>query len=120
MKIGENLRRIRKANGLSQDALADLIGSSQQLISQIERGENSSTKNLPALAQALSCAVEDIDPNYAIRKNDEDRKDDEERSILMKKIEIIVGREDEAELRRLEDYLDFLLSNRKTPDNSSQ
>ena len=37
---------------------------SQQLISQLERGEWRSTKNLPALAEALGCSVFDLDERY--------------------------------------------------------
>jgi transcriptional regulator with XRE-family HTH domain len=37
---------------------------SQQLVSQIERGENVSTKYLPQIARALKCQVGDIDPSY--------------------------------------------------------
>lgn len=63
--IGDNLRRLRNASGLSQGSLAALSGVSQQLISQIERGENETTKELPALALALGCRIGDLDESYA-------------------------------------------------------
>lgn len=63
--IAENLKRLRKEAKLSQAKLADLSGVSQQLISQIENGKNSSTKELPALAKALGASVGDIDEEYA-------------------------------------------------------
>jgi len=65
MGIPENLKRLRKREGMSQDDLAEASGVSQQLISQLERGVNSTTKTLPALAKALRANVQEIDPNYA-------------------------------------------------------
>lgn len=62
--VGENLRSIRKLKKLSQVKIAELSGVSQQLISQIENGINESTKELPALAQALGVGVHEIDPAY--------------------------------------------------------
>lgn len=62
--IGENLRRLRKLAGLSQTALAAKAGVSQQLISQLERGENEKTLELPALAGALGVGVHEIDEDY--------------------------------------------------------
>lgn len=62
--IGENLRRLRKAKGMSQAKLAELSGVSQQLISQIENGVNERTLELPSLARALGCGIDELDPNY--------------------------------------------------------
>lgn len=62
--IAENLKRLRKLRGLSQTALAEKAGVAQQLISQIERGENKKTTELPALASALGAAVHEIDEDY--------------------------------------------------------
>lgn len=62
--IGENLKMLRKAKRLSQVTLAEKAGVSQQLISQIERGENQTTRELPVLAQALGVGVYEIDPAY--------------------------------------------------------
>lgn len=63
--IGENLRRLRKALGLTQGALAEKAGVSQQLVSQLERGENEKTLELPALAKALGVSVHQIDEDYS-------------------------------------------------------
>lgn len=63
--ISENLRKLRRTSGLSQAALATKAGVSQQLISQLENGVNTTTKELPAIAYALGVAVHEIDEDYA-------------------------------------------------------
>ncbi len=65
MTIGANLRRLRQQAGLSQPALAEKAGVTQQLISQLERDLQTSTKALPEIARALGVRVEQIDQNYA-------------------------------------------------------
>lgn len=50
---------------MSQPALAKASGVSQQLISQLERGENVKTTRLPDLARALSVALDDLDESYS-------------------------------------------------------
>lgn len=65
MTIGKNLSKLRGKSGLSQAALAKVSGVSQQLISQIEKDKNTSTKYLPKLANALGVQVSDIDPEYS-------------------------------------------------------
>jgi transcriptional regulator with XRE-family HTH domain len=64
MTIAENLRRLRQEARLSQTALAKKAGVTQQLISQLEGGENDTTRALPNLAEALGVTVDKIDPNY--------------------------------------------------------
>lgn len=64
MGIGSNVRAFRKAKEWSQAELAEASGVSQQLISQIERDVNESTRELPALARALGVRAADIDPAF--------------------------------------------------------
>ncbi len=64
MSIPENIKRYRQAKKLSQPALAKLAGVSQQLISQLERGINLTTKHLPAIAKALDVTMGEIDKAY--------------------------------------------------------
>ena len=64
MTIGNRLQILRTAKGMSQPQLARAAGVSQQLISQIEKGRNISSKALPALASALGCSIWDIDPRF--------------------------------------------------------
>lgn len=113
MGLSKNTRRIRRERGLSQAALAEMVGVKQQLISQIERGENTTTKKLPEIARALGCRVHDLDPNY--RTDGAGGPAD-----LMGKFNQILGDHDEAQLQMLDDYLDFLLSKRRQPDGSSE
>lgn len=65
MGIPDNLKRLREREGLSQNGLAKRAQVSQQLISQLERGENLTTRKLPQIARALNANVEEVDPNYA-------------------------------------------------------
>jgi transcriptional regulator with XRE-family HTH domain len=64
MGIPENLKRLREAAGLSQNELADKAGLSQQLVSQLERGVNRTTRTLPQLAHALGVTIYEIDPDF--------------------------------------------------------
>lgn len=65
MGIAENLKRLRLDAGMSQGDLAKRAGVSQQLISQLERGENLTTKKLPKILRALNAQVSDVDPDLA-------------------------------------------------------
>lgn len=65
MGVAENLKRLRKKADLSQAELAKKAGVAQQLISQLERGINVSTKKLPDIARVLGASAGEIDENYA-------------------------------------------------------
>lgn len=53
-RIGTNLRRLRKARGLSQETLAHDAGMSLRFLAGLERGEeNPSLQSLVKLATAL-------------------------------------------------------------------
>jgi transcriptional regulator with XRE-family HTH domain len=65
MPIPENLKRLREERRLSQPRLAELAGVTQQLISQLERGENLTTRKLPQIARALGVQAHDIDESYS-------------------------------------------------------
>ena len=72
-ELKENLKRIRESRGLSQAKLAKDSGVSQQLISQIENGKNTTTKELPKLAAALAVTVSDLDESFElVTKNAEE------------------------------------------------
>jgi transcriptional regulator with XRE-family HTH domain len=59
--VGLNLRRLRRAKGLSQEELYAASGVSQQFISEIENGSRNPTiETLAILAQALKASVADL------------------------------------------------------------
>lgn len=59
--LGENIRRIRTARGMSQVALAEKSGVSAQMINQIEWGTKGlSVPTLVRIATALNCSTDEI------------------------------------------------------------
>ena len=60
--VGENLRTLRAARGLTQKQLADSSGVPQSTISQLETGQrdNATLATLHAVAKGLGCPVEDL------------------------------------------------------------
>ena len=62
--IGQNIKRLREAAGISQAALARSAGVSQPTITDLENGKQLTTKKLASIAKALRCKVSDLDPDY--------------------------------------------------------
>lgn len=59
--VGENVRRIRQGNGLTQEQFADQSGFSQQYLSGLERGRrNPTVVTLFELATALNVTPVDL------------------------------------------------------------
>ena len=44
MSIGENIKKIRNSNGLTQEALANKVGITRPMLTQIERGTKTPTR----------------------------------------------------------------------------
>jgi len=60
-KIGDNIKKIRKKNGLTQTRFAKKLNISQQLVSRIEKGhENPSVITLKKIASALSIQIDEL------------------------------------------------------------
>ena len=58
IKIGENIRELRKSKGFSQESFADEAGLDRTYMGGVERGErNLATLNLIRLAAALEVEV---------------------------------------------------------------
>jgi transcriptional regulator with XRE-family HTH domain len=60
-RLGENVRRLRNAKGLSQEALALDAGMKRSYLSDLERGtRNPSVRALGRLADALKVEPEEL------------------------------------------------------------
>lgn len=60
-RVGANVRRLRKAKGLSQEALAHEAGMSMRYLAGLERGEeNPSLAFLIKLSDALGARPQDL------------------------------------------------------------
>ncbi len=63
-RIGERIRELRKERGLTQRALAERVGVSQQNVSQIEKGDRQpQAEELPRFARALGVPVSSLFPS---------------------------------------------------------
>lgn len=60
-RLGENLRALRKAKGLSQEAFADVLGIHRTYMGGLERGERNITlKTVERIALALGVDPADL------------------------------------------------------------
>ncbi|MCD8216007.1 MAG: helix-turn-helix domain-containing protein [Clostridiales bacterium] len=61
MSIGNNIKKLRTENNLTQEQLADALGVARPLISQFERGSKTPTLALAAgIAKILNCTTDDL------------------------------------------------------------
>ncbi len=61
MNVGHNIRRIRKARGITQERLAEEAGISQAMLCQVEKGlKNPSLLVSAEMAKILGCRIEDF------------------------------------------------------------
>ena len=62
-RIGQRIADLRKAKGMTQQGLADIVGMQRNHISRIEAGKYSvGFDTLQAIAEALGMTVDIIDP----------------------------------------------------------
>lgn len=60
-KLGQRIASLRRAKGLTQEALAEALGYSVEFISLVERGVNApSVAGLEVFAKALKVEVRDL------------------------------------------------------------
>jgi len=98
MRIGARIREIRKARGLRQHELAKRAGLSQTTISDLERGRNVSSTELPQLARALGVAVEELVQGKGVKPESESHL----RDSLLAIWDQLTPHQRTDELRRLE------------------
>ena len=61
MSVGENIKRIRLERKMTQEQLAEIIGVTRPMITQIERGTKSARMELgKEIADALSCDINEF------------------------------------------------------------
>ena len=69
IKLGENIRELRKSKGFSQESFADEAGLDRTYMGGIERGErNIATINLIRIALALDVEVGELFPSIKTLK----------------------------------------------------
>jgi transcriptional regulator with XRE-family HTH domain len=68
--IGENIRRFRRAAGMSQTDLGDTIGVTFQQIQKYENGINSvAAARVPAVCAALDISILDLFSGVSVHKS---------------------------------------------------
>lgn len=74
-RVAENVRRLRKERGLSQEEMAELANFHRTYVSQLERCvTNISVGGLEKLAQALGVDILDLLAKIAQNKDDQPSK----------------------------------------------
>lgn len=66
-QLGENLKRLRKARGITQADLAEAVGYSRTSITNIEKGlQQPDALRVGAICQALKADVDDLVPKVSL------------------------------------------------------
>ncbi len=69
--VGQRIQKIRRAKGLTQQQLAEMVGISTNYLSDVERGKSSARiDKLVAIINALGCSADDVFADV-INVNDE-------------------------------------------------
>lgn len=83
MNFGENIKRIRKEKGISQQALGEKLGVKQQTVAQYEKIQDMpKLETVRRIASALGVYIGDLNPDWSqipfeeISKDLEDQKKD--------------------------------------------
>lgn len=68
MSIGENIKRLRLEQGISQEELARKVDVTRPMITQIERGTKVLTLPLgKEIARVLQCEIDELIDDYSIK-----------------------------------------------------
>jgi phage repressor protein C with HTH and peptisase S24 domain len=62
--VGNKIKELREAKGLSQNALAKMAGVSQPVVFALESGDQQTSRKIPEIASALGVEPSEIDPRY--------------------------------------------------------
>ncbi len=106
--LGANLRRIRRARGLTQEELAEISGLSNRYIGRIERGDANPTLDvMMRLAASVNVGLSELlspitTPDRAGTSSDPPDPDAELDTLrLSEKVAVYVSKIDEKDRRRL-------------------
>lgn len=96
MNVGNNIKKIRKAKGLTQADLGRKLGISQAAIGQFEKGKTSiKIETIEKISKALDVPVNslllglDIDPNESSENKDKTNSETTKRLAIIKFLECI-------------------------------
>lgn len=109
-EYSKNIKFLRKQRGMTQLALAEKIGQTKQVISNLERGYTSpNNKQLLKLAHALDCTTNDILGDVGDAKKNY-------QSIMFKDkkaFDELTSEEKTRIIQSLEDQADYLIAKSK-------
>lgn len=89
MTIGDNIRRFRKREGLTQQQLGDKLGVSQSAIGQFEKGTSLKIETIQKIAAALKISVTALLAGTDINYNEVSKSKDTEAKNMMKRLALV-------------------------------
>lgn len=89
MTIGDNIRRFRKREGLTQQQLGDKLGVSQSAIGQFEKGTSLKIETIQKIAAALKISVTALLAGTDINYNEVSKTKDTDTKNMMKRLALI-------------------------------
>lgn len=89
MTIGDNIRRFRKREGLTQQQLGDKLGVSQSAIGQFEKGTSLKIETIQKIAAALKISVTALLAGTDINYNEVSKTKDTDAQNMMKRLALI-------------------------------
>lgn len=108
VEIANNIRKYRKLNKLSQEAMAEKIGLDSQYYAQLEQGRRNFTiERVIDSCNVLNVQIEDVVPIISFDGND---KADVERKNLIDSISTKLSTASSKELMLVEKFIDDFIS----------
>ena len=106
MTFGEKLKAIREVRHLSQEQLAEIVGSSKQVISRYENGRNPNILVAKQFGEKLNIPIVNlVDDNIDDFENIQYSNDNIDNQIIK-----VFNRLSEDKQKQVLDYLSFLAS----------